>query len=91
MTRMNIVTTSMIGFLAHFHSRTRLRGESKMKTPLHCLLILVGVAGAACAGHAPEGIYYTSGKGWSTIFRLYGPLEPWFKKTWRPSEIELVK
>jgi hypothetical protein len=23
--------------------------------------------------------------------RLYGPLEPWFKKTWRPGEIELVK
>jgi hypothetical protein len=31
------------------------------------------------------------GKGWSTIFRLYGPLEPWFKKTWRPGEVELVK
>jgi hypothetical protein len=22
---------------------------------------------------------------------LYGPLEPWFDKTWRPGEIELVK
>jgi hypothetical protein len=32
-----------------------------------------------------------SGDGWSTIFRLYSPLEPWFDKTWRPSEIELVK
>jgi hypothetical protein len=21
---------------------------------------------------------------------MYGPLEPWIKKTWRPSEIELV-
>jgi hypothetical protein len=31
------------------------------------------------------------GKGWSVIFRLYSPLEPWFDKTWRPSEIELVK
>jgi hypothetical protein len=29
------------------------------------------------------------GKGWFTIFRLYGPLEPWFNKTWRPEEIEL--
>jgi hypothetical protein len=26
-----------------------------------------------------------------SFFRLYGPLEPWFNKTWRPSEIELVK
>jgi len=24
------------------------------------------------------------------ILRLYGPLEPWFNKTWRPGEIELV-
>jgi hypothetical protein len=31
------------------------------------------------------------GKGWSTLFRLYGPLKPWFDKTWRPGEIELVK
>jgi hypothetical protein len=23
------------------------------------------------------------------ILRLYGPLEPWFDKTWRPGEIEL--
>ena len=30
-------------------------------------------------------------KGWFTIFRLYGPLEPWFDKTWRPGEIQLVK
>ena len=31
------------------------------------------------------------GKSWFTIFRMYGPLEPWIKKEWRPSEIELVK
>ena len=30
-------------------------------------------------------------KGFSAILRLYGPLEPWFKKTWRPGEIEPVK
>jgi hypothetical protein len=29
-------------------------------------------------------------KGWYTILRLYGPLGPWFDKTWRPGEIELV-
>ena len=28
---------------------------------------------------------------WNTILRLYGPLEPWFDKTWRPGEIELLK
>ena len=31
------------------------------------------------------------GKGWSTLLRLYSPLEPFFTKEWRPSEIELVK
>jgi hypothetical protein len=31
------------------------------------------------------------GKGWFVLFRAYGPLEPWFDKTWRPGEPELVK
>ncbi len=30
------------------------------------------------------------GRGWFVLLRLYGPLEPFFDKTWRPSEIELV-
>ena len=44
---------------------------------------------------APDGmennwIQTVPGKGWNTIFRLYGPLEPWFEKTWKPSDFELV-
>jgi hypothetical protein len=31
------------------------------------------------------------GKGWFTILRLYSPLEPFFDKSWRPSEIALVE
>jgi hypothetical protein len=31
------------------------------------------------------------GKGWFVWIRLYGPLEPWFDKTWRPGEIELLE
>jgi hypothetical protein len=31
------------------------------------------------------------GKGWFTVFRMYGPLQPWIDKNWRPSEIELVE
>ena len=31
------------------------------------------------------------GKGWFVGLRMYGPLELWIEKTWRPSEIELVK
>ena len=30
------------------------------------------------------------GKSFNLMFRLYGPLEPWFDKTWRPGEIELI-
>ena len=45
---------------------------------------------------APEGeannwIQTIPGKGWFMILRLYGPLEPWFNKTWKPGEIELVR
>ena len=29
-------------------------------------------------------------KGWNVILRLYGPLQPWFDKTWKPGEIEEV-
>ncbi|MGC4017725.1 MAG: DUF1254 domain-containing protein [Luteolibacter sp.] len=31
------------------------------------------------------------GKSWFTMLRLYGALEPWFDKTWRPGEVELVE
>ena len=30
------------------------------------------------------------GKGWFAILRLYSPLQPFFDKSWRPSEIEQV-
>jgi len=30
-------------------------------------------------------------KGWNMLFRLYGPLERWFDKTWRVGEVELIK
>jgi hypothetical protein len=48
------------------------------------------------APKAPEGkesnwIQTIPGKSWFIILRMYGPLEPWLNKTWRPSELELVK
>ena len=30
-------------------------------------------------------------KGFWLILRLYGPLEPWFDKSWRPGKIELIE
>jgi hypothetical protein len=45
---------------------------------------------------APEGkesnwIQTVPGKGWFTILRLYSPLEPFFDKSWKVGEIELVE
>jgi len=45
---------------------------------------------------APEGkeknwVQTVPGKGFWLILRLYGPMKPWFDKTWRPGKIELVK
>jgi hypothetical protein len=30
------------------------------------------------------------GKSWSALLRLYGLLEPWFDKSWKPGDFELV-
>jgi len=45
---------------------------------------------------APEGYeknwtQTVPGKGWFPILRLYGPLQPWFDKTWKPGDLELVE
>jgi hypothetical protein len=43
----------------------------------------------------PEGkegnwVQTMPGKGWNVLLRLYGPLEPWFDKSWKPGDLELV-
>jgi len=43
----------------------------------------------------PEGkegnwIQTMPGKGYNILLRLYGPLQPWFDKTWMPGDLELV-
>jgi hypothetical protein len=45
----------------------------------------------APAGKEHNWIQTVPGKGWNMLFRLYGPLEPWFDKTWRPGDPELVE
>ncbi|PWB80782.1 MAG: hypothetical protein C3F08_03540, partial [Candidatus Methylomirabilota bacterium] len=45
----------------------------------------------APAGHEANWVQTVPGKGWSVLIRIYGPLQPWFDKTWKPGEIELVK
>ena len=41
-------------------------------------------------GQEGNWIQTMPGKGWNVILRLYGPLEPWLKLTWKPGDIELV-
>ena len=45
----------------------------------------------APVGMEKNWIQTIPGKGWNMLFRLYGPLEPWFDKTWRLGEIEAVE
>jgi len=45
---------------------------------------------------APQGkennwLQTIPGKSWFILLRMYGPLQPWFDKTWRPDEIKLIK
>jgi hypothetical protein len=42
-------------------------------------------------GKEPNWVQTIPGQTWFTLLRLYGPLEPWFDKTWRPGEIEPIK
>lgn len=42
--------------------------------------------------HAPAGresnwIQTVAGKSWFPMLRLYGPLQPWFDRTWQPGEL----
>jgi hypothetical protein len=45
----------------------------------------------APAGRESNWVQTMPGKGWNTLLRLYGPLEPWFDKTWKPGDFELVE
>jgi hypothetical protein len=45
----------------------------------------------APAGQENNWIETIPGKGFNVLLRLYGPLESWFDKTWRPGEFEPVK
>jgi hypothetical protein len=37
---------------------------------------------------ARNWIQTVAGKSWFPMLRLYGPLQPWFDKTWQPGELE---
>jgi len=43
----------------------------------------------APAGNEKNWVQTMPGKGYNVALRLYGPLEPWFNKTWKPGDLEL--
>ncbi len=53
--------------------------------------VTVWFAPKAPAGHETNWVQTTAGKGWNSLLRLYAPLEPWFDKTWKPGDFELVE
>jgi hypothetical protein len=42
-------------------------------------------------GHEGNWIQTMPGKSYNVLLRLYGPLQPWFDKTWKPGDFELVQ
>jgi hypothetical protein len=44
----------------------------------------------APAGKESNWIETLPGKSWFTIFRLYGPLEPWFDRSWKLNDFEPI-
>jgi len=52
--------------------------------------ITLWFAPQAPAGRETNWIQTVPGKGWFVCLRLYGPLDAWYDKTWRPGEIELL-
>jgi hypothetical protein len=45
----------------------------------------------APAGQEGNWVQTIPGKSFFVILLIYGPLQPWFDKSWKPGEIELVK
>ena len=42
-------------------------------------------------GHEPNWVRNVPGKGWKVLLCLYGPMEPFFDKTWQLPDFDLVK
>ncbi|SDJ86199.1 DUF1254 domain-containing protein [Aliiruegeria lutimaris] len=45
---------------------------------------------AASEGQEANWVQTMPGKGFNVLLRLYGPLEPWFDKSWKPGDFEPV-
>ncbi len=69
---------------------------SSQRTPLvknedGSVTLYFGPTNSAPEGKEANWLQSVSGKGFFVLFRLYGPLDPWFDKTWQPGDFTLVK
>jgi hypothetical protein len=69
-------------------SRNNKRDKLQMNQDGSCTLYF---GPKAPTGKENNWVQTVPGKGWFACFRLYGPLEPWFDKTWQLNDFELVK
>jgi hypothetical protein len=53
--------------------------------------VTVWFAPQAPKGHESNWVQTMPGKGMSVALRLYAPMEPWFDKSWKPGNFELVE
>jgi hypothetical protein len=42
-------------------------------------------------GNEANWVQTMPGKGYHVLLRLYDPLQPWFDKSWKPGDFEIVK
>jgi len=68
-------------------SRNNKRDKLQMNKDGSCTLYF---GPKAPAGRERNWVQTVPGKGWFACFRLYGPLESWFDKTWQLNDFELV-
>ena len=45
----------------------------------------------APTGFEKNWLQTVPGKSWFIFLRMYGPLQPWIDKAWRPGEVTLVR
>jgi hypothetical protein len=71
--------------------KSRLTTVILTRSALAVAALLMIPCARAQAGNESNWIQTVPGRGWFACLRLYGPLEPWFDKTWKPAELELQK
>lgn len=81
-------TRSMLQTSQPYPSKNSVRNKDMQKNADGSVTLWFGPQ--APAGKQSNWIQTVPGKAWFICLRLYGPLQPWFDKKWRPGEIEPV-